>query len=101
MAKDTAGMKRDKLAEHRPCIRCGRPGETRRAHYNGLRQHSYGKGRGIKCNDVAVAEFCQHCDDRFSEANYPLWEDGSKSIERSEEFLHWCMLTQIRKQDAS
>lgn len=74
----------DRDTQYRPCIRCGREGETRRCHYNGFRSHGLGKGRGIKASDLAVAEFCQHCDDRFSEANYPLWQDGSKSMERSE-----------------
>ena len=82
---------------NRPCIRCGRPGETRRCHYNGFRAHAYGKGRGIKCSDIATAEFCQACDDLFSEKNYPLFLGGSKSIERSEEFLHWCVMTMIRR----
>lgn len=84
-------------AQHRPCIRCGRPGETRAAHYNGFRAHQYGKGRGIKCADNMTAEFCQTCDDLFSEANYHRWPGGSKSVERSEEFLHFIMLTQIRR----
>lgn len=84
-------------ARHQSCIRCGRDGETRAAHYNGFRQHAYGKGRGIKCNDVATADFCHTCDDLFSEANYSKWPGGSKSIERSEEFLHWCMMTNIRR----
>ena len=87
-------------AKDRPCIRCGKPGETRTAHYNGLRQHAYGKGRGIKCSDIATAEFCHCCDQLFSESNYPLFAGGSKSVERSEEFLHWCMMTQIRKANA-
>lgn len=85
---------------HIPCIRCGRLGETRRCHYNGWRAHAYGKGRGIKANDKAVAEFCHNCDELFSEKNYHVWEGGSKSIERSEEFLHWITMTQIRGANA-
>jgi len=84
-------------ARHRGCIRCGRDGETRPCHYNGFRSHSYGKGRGIKCTDIATAEFCQACDELFSEAKYQMWVGGSKSTERSEEFLHWIMLTNIRR----
>lgn len=79
------------------CIRCGRSGETRACHYNGFRQHVYGKGRGIKCADTMTAEFCQACDDLFSEKNYGQWESGSKSVERSEEFLHWIAMTNIRR----
>ena len=78
------------------CIRCGKPGETRRAHYNGYRSYSYGKGRGRKCSDVATAEFCNDCDQLFSESSYPLYAGGSKSVERSEEFLHWIIMTAIR-----
>jgi len=84
-------------ARGKPCIRCGKAGETRLAHYNGLRAHMLGKGMGIKCNDIAGAEFCRDCDDLFSEANYPVWDGGSKSIERSEEFLFWVVMTMIRR----
>jgi hypothetical protein len=92
----------DPGAEHRPCIRCGREGETRNCHYNGFRQHQYGKGRGVKCADTMTAEFCQACDDLFSEKNYGMWArlGGSKSIERSEEFLHWISMTNIRRANA-
>lgn len=85
------------LARDKLCIRCGKEGETCLRHYNGFRAHSYGKGRGIKCHDIAAAELCNECDSLFSEANYPLWDGGSKSVERSEEFLHWCMMTNIRR----
>lgn len=84
-------------AANQPCIRCGRTGETRRCHYNGIRQHAYGKGRGIKCSDIMTAEFCYFCDKLFSEESYHRWKDGSKSIERSEEFLHWIAETNIRR----
>lgn len=86
-----------KAARNQPCIRCGKEGETRACHFNGFRAHSYGKGRGIKCDDIATAEFCQTCDDDFSEKNYAKWPGGSKSVERSEEFLHWIMMTNIRR----
>lgn len=79
------------------CIRCGRDGETRACHYNGFRQHMLGKGRGLKAADTMTAEFCQACDDLFSEKNYPKWEGGSKSTERSEEFLFWIAMTNIRR----
>lgn len=85
-----------KAAKDCTCIRCGKPNETRACHYNGFRQHVYGKGRGIKCSDSLTAHFCQACDDLFSEKNYHAWPGGSKSIERSEEFLHWIFMTRIR-----
>lgn len=85
-------------ANGKPCIRChGNDGEVRACHYNGFRAGSYGKGRGIKCHDLATAELCQRCDQAFSESAYPAWSGGSKSIERSEEFLHLIMQTNIRR----
>lgn len=76
------------------CIRCGYP-ESFAAHYNGPRQHSYGKGKGIKCNDLITAEFCVECDKEFTEGSIDLrW---ANKWERSEEFLHWIMLTNIRR----
>ena len=89
--------KEDREAEHRPCIRCGKPGETRNAHYCGYRSYAYGKGRSTKGSRVAMAEVCQDCDDYLSEANYGHWKGGSKNIERSEEFLHFCIMTLIRR----
>lgn len=85
------------LARGQPCVRCDKQGETCLRHYNGFRAHSYGKGRGIKPHDIAGAELCNECDSLFSEANYPIWDGGSKSVERSEEFLHWCIMTNIRR----
>jgi len=89
--------KEDREAEHRPCIRCGKPGETRNAHYCGYRAHAYGKGRGKKGSRLAMAEFCHECDDLLGEQGYGRWEGGSKNVARSEEFLHYCMLTMIRR----
>lgn len=87
-------------ARDKPCIRCGKEGETRACHYNGYRAHAYGKGRGKKGDDAATAEFCHSCDQLLSESNYPAWPGGSKSIERSEEWLHWIMMTIIRRRMA-
>lgn len=88
-------------AANMPCIRCGKTGETRRCHYNGFRGYMFGKGRGIKANNIMTAEFCQECDDMYSEANYHMWPDGSKSIDRSEDFLFWIAMTNIRRANAS
>jgi hypothetical protein len=87
-------------AQHYPCIRCGREGETRACHYCGYYAHRLGKGRGVKCHDLAVADFCQGCDDLFSEANYPAWEGGSKNAERTAEFLFFILLTIIRRAES-
>lgn len=75
------------------CIRCGKPGAYS-CHYNGVRQHSYGKGRGIKCNDLMTAEFCYECDKEFSEGSKGTWND---KWDRSEDFLHWIAMTNIRR----
>lgn len=75
------------------CIRCGAP-EAYSCHYNGPRQHSYGKGRGKKCNDLTTAEFCYKCDQIFTEGSTKEFEN---KWDRSECFLHWVMLTNIRR----
>jgi hypothetical protein len=77
------------------CIRCGSP-DAYSCHYNGPMQHAYGKGRGIKCHDIATAEFCHECDQRFSEGS-TFREQWESRWERSEEFLHWIMMTNIRR----
>ena len=91
--------KRLQAAANAPCVRCGREGETRASHYNGFRSYSFGKGRGIKCNDDMTAFFCHYCDALYSEEAYGSWEGGSKNIERSEEFLFWICMTTIYLQD--
>lgn len=89
-----------KSAKGQPCIRCGvDDGTIRCCHYNGFRAESYGKGRGIKCHDLASAELCSECDDMLSESNYHLYPGGSKNIERSELFLHLIIRTNIRRMD--
>jgi len=81
-------------AEGRECIRCFMNQDTiRAAHYNGLRQHLFGKGRGVKCADVVVADLCADCDAEFSEGK----NGGSKSIERSEEFEFLVIMTLLRR----
>lgn len=81
-----------------PCIRCGSTGSTCGRHYNGLRQHQYGKGRSIKCHPLLVADFCDRCDKDFQEGSVSK-NDLAARIEYSEEFLHWCAMTAIRRQD--
>ena len=99
MEKPYRNKKRLQAAKDAPCIRCGRIGETRACHYNGFRSYSFGKGRGIKCNDAMTAYFCHNCDALYSEQNYGAWEGGSKNIERSEEFLFWIAMTTIYLQE--
>lgn len=76
------------------CIKCGKP-DAYSCHYNGPWQHSFGKGRGVKCNDLMTAEFCHKCDQEFSEGSMlPRWNN---KWERSDEFQKWIALTNIRR----
>ena len=74
------------------CVRCYvNDGTVVACHYTGLRQHSYGKGRSIKGSDIGTADLCSICH---------IYLDNPterKSIERSEDFLHCILLTQIRR----
>ncbi len=83
-------------ADGKECIRCGKgAGTVRACHYNGPRQHDYGKGRGIKAHDLMTAEFCDECDVVFTEGSmFDLWENN---WDRSEDFLHWIAMTNIRR----
>ena len=50
------------------CIRCGsNDGTVCGRHYNGQRQHLYGKGRGIKGHPFLVADLCFDCEKEFQE----------------------------------
>lgn len=78
-------------ADGEPCVRCGSIGTTVSCHYSGLRQHAYGKGRGIRGSDLAAADLCMQCHQHFDGYETP------NDWERSEEFLHCCILTIIRR----
>lgn len=79
------------------CIRCHRQdGTVCGRHLNGLRQHSLGKGRSVKCHPFAVADFCNACDLEFCEGSVPK-ADWAAYVEKSEEFLYFCLLTIIRR----
>ena len=82
-----------KSSKGQSCIRCGAP-DAFSAHYAGVRQHSYGKGRGIKCNDIASAEFCHKCDQEFAEGQMKDFDD---KWDKSEQWHYWIMLTNIRR----
>jgi hypothetical protein len=72
-------------------VRCGSDdGTSVWAHYTGLRQHQYGKGKGIKGSDIIGAHLCYAC---HTELDQP---QQRKSVEASEEFLHCVALTLIR-----
>ena len=79
------------FARDQSCVRCGADdGTVVLAHYTGIRQHSLGKGRGIKCSDIAGAHLCHACHLFFDNPT------ERKSIEMSEEFLFLVVLTAIR-----
>ena len=81
----------------KPCIRCHtNDGTVCGRHYNGVRQHQYGKGRGIKCHWLLVADFCDDCDSEFQEGSVSK-DDIQARYEYSEEFQHWCIMSAIRR----
>lgn len=83
-----------KLRDHakgQSCVHCGsNDGTVVLCHYTGLRQHQYGKGRGLKCDDFMGAELCMRCHLGFDEISH---SPTRKSAEASEEFLHCIALT--------
>jgi len=83
-------------AKGKDCIRCGAP-DAYACHYNGIRQHSFGKGRGIKANDLVTAEFCYRCDQDFSEG---ITKNFESSEDKSEQFMFYILMTIIRRESA-
>lgn len=78
-------------ARDEPCVACGADdGTVVLAHYTGIRQHSFGKGRSIKGSDIAAAPLCLKCHAFYDQ---PL---ERKSIERSEEFLFFIVMHLIQ-----
>lgn len=75
------------------CIKCNAPGAYA-CHFNGTYQHQYGKGRSVKCSDIATAEFCHRCDQQFSEGTT---EGFTSQDDRDAQFLHWVTMTNIRR----
>lgn len=88
-------------AKHVDCIRCrGNAPQVCARHYNGLRQHAFGKGRSVKAHDMASAELCDKCESDLGLTEGVNLIDGDracKSVGRSEEFMYWCMMTNIRR----
>ena len=75
------------------CIRCGAP-DAYACHYNGTWQQAYGKGRGIKCSDLATADLCHTCDNVFTEGSTSGFDN---QYDRDAQFHHLVMLTNIRR----
>ena len=89
-------------AKDRSCVCCGiEDGTIVRAHYSGMRQHQYGKGRSIKGADAAAADLCFKCHSKFDA--YEMGKGDTKElrqIDQSEQFLHYCMMTLLRDIEA-
>lgn len=84
-------------AKGRSCVNCGSlDGTVVRAHYTGLRQHEYGKGRGIKGHDCIAADLCQKCHGAFDNNEVGEGSGYQRKIDQSEQFLHLCWLTFLR-----
>lgn len=80
------------------CIRCKREdGTVCGRHYNGQRQHLYGKGRGIKGHPFLVADLCFECDKLFQEGSVGKLELTERDS-YSEAFLHECVMSLIRRE---
>ncbi len=74
------------------CVKCfADDGTIVAAHYTGLRQHIYGKGRSVKGSDILTADLCWSCHEYFDNP------DERKSIRRSEEFLNCIAITLMRR----
>lgn len=90
-------------ANGQSCVRCGIcDGTVVLCHYSGPWQHRFGKGRGIKGDDVGGAELCDTCHRWFDEYKSidPYADEATKHVqhlERSDEFLAMCVLTIIRR----
>lgn len=78
-------------ADTMPCVRCGSMWRVCSAHYTGLRQHQYGRGKSIKGHDCLTAWLCQDCHNYFDQPK------NHKSLEISEDFLHCIALTLVRR----
>lgn len=87
-------------ARDESCVACGaNDGTVVLAHYFGPRRHDYGGGMSRKGDDIVAAYLCSRCHSRMD-------TESRKEIDRddpnarwllSEEFLHYCALTWIRR----
>lgn len=85
-------------ARDQSCVNCGvSDGTIVSAHYTGVRGHLLGKGKGIKCHDLMIADLCYKCHHSFD-----VGYDGSsfeKKIDLSEQFLYLIAQTLLRRVD--
>jgi hypothetical protein len=86
-------------AEGQACVNCGaRDGTVVAAHYQGMRGHIFGKGKGIKPHDLCIADLCAKCHSAFDKSDVSLVKDPyMRKIDHSELFLFCVMQTLIRR----
>lgn len=87
-------------AKGEDCVSCGSNDETVvLAHYFGPRRHDYGGGMSIKGDDIVAAYLCARCHHRMdTEIREAMSRDDPYARWlASEEFLHYCALTWIRR----
>lgn len=87
-----------KAAKDQCCVNCGAmDGTVVACHYTGPRQHSYGKGTGIKVHDFCSADLCRECHEAFDRYDYQkLGCTTGDKWELSEMFQH-CVLKTIER----
>jgi hypothetical protein len=80
------------------CVNCGvRDGTVVAAHYTGLRQQQYGKGTGVKADDLFTASLCAACHSAFDQMKMSQLKDSYlRKIDQSERFQH-CVLMTIKR----
>lgn len=91
------------LSRDQSCINCGAAdGTVVAAHYQGMRQHAFGKGVGIKPSDLCVADLCSKCHNAFDTSTIAVDPNSTdkftKKIDRSEQFLYLILKTLIRRE---
>ena len=81
-------------AKDEACVRCSvKNGTTVLAHYFGPRRGAYGGGIGHKGSDAVAAFLCLDCHTHMDTES----RDKERQWILSEEFLHYCALTWIRR----
>ena len=86
-------------AEGQSCVNCGvRDGTVVAAHYSGMRQHAFGKGKGIKGHDLCIADLCAKCHSKFDQYKVSNFDSQyMRDIDQSEQFLYLVIKTLIRR----
>lgn len=74
----------------RPCVLTGKP-NPERAHYTGMMQHLFGKGKSSKCDNLFVAEINKEKHKEFDQPN------EKKDLQASHDFMVAILLTIKRK----